>query len=382
MSSFLYRLGRFAAQRRRSVLAVWLTVLVLACGGALFNEGTDDTFEIPGTKSQDALDYLARVFPETSGSSAQLVIVVPPGQDVTQIASGPTADAVEEIKKLDQVASVINPFDPNPAGRTTGGESPRIQGAVSEDHRAAILTAQLTVPLADVKQDTRDQLSAIGADLSRAIGHGTTVHVGGPAFSNPVPKLSPTEGIGLIIALLVLLLMFRSLVAAVMPLVTAVVGVGCLGGAGLPGHARRPGLLDRTDARGDDRPGGGHRLRALPAVPAPRPARRGPDDRGVDRPGHRHRGFRGALRRPDRRHRAARPVGRGHPVPDDDGVRRCVRRRRRGLRRRDARAGAPGLRREPACAPKPRPAEGKRRRLSPAAAGRPRRGSASSPAAR
>jgi hypothetical protein len=37
MSSFLYRLGRLAAQRRRSVLAVWLVVLVFACGGALFN---------------------------------------------------------------------------------------------------------------------------------------------------------------------------------------------------------------------------------------------------------------------------------------------------------------------------------------------------------
>ena len=80
MSSFLYRLGRFAAQRRRSVLAAWLVILVLACGGALFNDGTDDTFEIPGTQSQDALDYLARVFPETSGSSAQLVMVVPPAK--------------------------------------------------------------------------------------------------------------------------------------------------------------------------------------------------------------------------------------------------------------------------------------------------------------
>jgi putative drug exporter of the RND superfamily len=84
LSSFLYRLGRLAAKRRRAVLAVWLVVLALACGGALFNEGTDDTFEIPGTQSQDALDHLTRVFPETSGSSVQLVIVVPPGQDVTQ----------------------------------------------------------------------------------------------------------------------------------------------------------------------------------------------------------------------------------------------------------------------------------------------------------
>jgi len=226
VSSFLYRLGRLAAQRRLAVLAIWLVVLMLAGGGALFNKGTDDTFEIPGTQSQDALDYLGRVFPETSGTSAQLVIVVPPGQDVAQLAAAQTADAVETIKKTDQVASVINPFDPNPTGQTISGEQPRTQPAISEDHRAAIVTAQLTVSLADVKQDTRNQLTDIGEHLATAIGHGATVQVGGPAFSNPVPKLSPTEGIGLLIAFVVLLLVFRSLIAAGMPLLTAVLGVG------------------------------------------------------------------------------------------------------------------------------------------------------------
>jgi RND superfamily putative drug exporter len=222
----LYRLGRFAAHKRRLVLFTWLIVLVLACGAALFNKGTDDTFKIPGTQSQDALDHLARVFPETSGSSAQLVIIVPPGQDVTQLGSGPTAETVSTVRKLEQVASVINPFETNTAGQTTGGESPRIQGAVSKDHRAAIITAQLTVALADVKQDTRHQLTEVGEHLAAAIGHDAKVYVGGPAFSNPVPKLSPTEGIGLLIAFLVLLLVFRSMIAAGMPLLTAVMGVG------------------------------------------------------------------------------------------------------------------------------------------------------------
>jgi RND superfamily putative drug exporter len=208
------------------VLAVWLVVLALAGFGAIFNEGTDDAFEIPGTQSQDALDHLARVFPETSGSSVQLVVVVPPGQDVTLLAGGPTAQAVAAIKKIDQVASVINPFDPNPTGQTGSGERPRTLSAVSDDHRAAIITAQLTVPLAEVKQDTKNQLTAIGDDLGATIEHGASVDVGGPAFSNSVPKLSPTEGIGLLIALMVLLLVFRSLLAAGMPLLTAVLGVG------------------------------------------------------------------------------------------------------------------------------------------------------------
>lgn len=40
-----------------------------------------------------------------------------------------------------------------------------------------------------------------------------------------MPKLSPTEGVGLFIALIVLLMVFRSLIAAGMPLVTSVLGV-------------------------------------------------------------------------------------------------------------------------------------------------------------
>jgi RND superfamily putative drug exporter len=225
MSSFLYQLGHLLVRRRRWVIVAWLLVLVVAGGLASFNKGTDDTFAVPGTQSQDALDYLGRVFPETSGSSAQLVIV-PAGQDVTALSAAPTAAVVDQLAKLQQVASVINPFNPAPKTDTPpGSPQPRIQPPISADHRAAILTAQLTVALADVTPETRDQITRIGGDLASAIGHGVSVHVGGPAFSNPVPKLSPTEGIGLLIALLVLLVVFGSLIAAGMPLLTAILGV-------------------------------------------------------------------------------------------------------------------------------------------------------------
>ena len=74
MSSLLYTLGRSAFRARRRVLAVWLGVLVLFLAGAAFlSHGTDNTFTIPGTESQNALDALARTFPQVSGASAQLI---------------------------------------------------------------------------------------------------------------------------------------------------------------------------------------------------------------------------------------------------------------------------------------------------------------------
>ncbi|RSM75930.1 transporter [Kibdelosporangium aridum] len=210
MSSFLYGLGRAAARARVLVVAIWVVALA-AIGGLtlLFNQGTDDTFAIPGSESQDALDYLGRVFPEVSGTSAQLVLVVPGDVDDARAAVG---RAVDRIGKVDQVATVINPFGKD------------VSGAVSADKHTALIAVPLKVDLAQVEPGTKAELAAISADLARETGG--KVYTGGDAFSNRVPKLSPTEGIGLVIALMVLLLMFRSVIAAVMPLLTAVLGVG------------------------------------------------------------------------------------------------------------------------------------------------------------
>lgn len=214
MSSFLYRLGRASARARGLVVALWV-LAILALGGAAvtFTQGTDDTFTIPGSESQDALDYLGRVFPEVSGTSAQLVLLVPDGQDVAR-AKPAVADAVERIREVDQVSTVVDPFGKD------------VNGAVSKDHRAALIAIPLNVNLADVSPEAKDELSAIARDLAGDVGDGAHVYTGGDAFSNRVPKLSPTEGVGLVIALLVLVLMFRSFIASVMPLLTAVLGVG------------------------------------------------------------------------------------------------------------------------------------------------------------
>ncbi|WP_410789592.1 MMPL family transporter [Kribbella sp. C-35] len=216
MSSFLYRLGRSAARLRVLVVAVWVLILAAVGGSAVvFNHGTDDTFSIPGSESQDALDHLGRVFPEVSGTSAQLVLVVPDGQKVdTATTRTAVSSAVKRIENVDQVATVVNPFGSG------------VQGAVSGDDRAALIAVPMDVDLAQVKPETKDELTGIANDLAKAVGAGAHVYTGGDAFSDKVPKLSPTEGIGLGIALLVLLLMFRSMIAAVMPLITAVLGVG------------------------------------------------------------------------------------------------------------------------------------------------------------
>lgn len=216
MSSFLYRLGRRAARGRVLVVLLWLAGLV-AVGGvtALASQGTDDTFAIPGSESQAALDHLGRVFPQVSGTSAQLVLLMPDGQrvDTPQVRAA-MARAVDRIERVDQVVMALDPFDK------------KVNGAVSDDRRAALLAVPMEVDLTHVDPQTRTALSGIADDLAAAAGDGAKVYTGGDAFSDRVPKLSPTEAVGIAVALLVLLLLFRSLIASVMPLITAIIGVG------------------------------------------------------------------------------------------------------------------------------------------------------------
>ena len=216
MSSFLYRLGRAVARHRGLVVLAWVLVL-LVCGtaSALLNKGTDDTFAIPGSESQDAMDHLDHVFPQVSGTSAQLVLLVPEGQQVDTAATRQAvSDAVDRIGDVPQVELASDPFDPD------------VNDAVSDDGLAANIGVQLSVVSTDVHDSTLTDLSGIADDLAGEVGTGATVYTGGDAFADRVPGLSSTEAVGLLVALVVLLLMFRSLVAAVMPLATAVVGVG------------------------------------------------------------------------------------------------------------------------------------------------------------
>lgn len=220
MSSLLYRLGRLMARKRRPVLVTWLLILALSVTSmASMSHGTNDEFAIPGSESQNALDHLKHVFPEVSGTSAQIVVVTPEGVSVdapqTREAVG---DMARRISGYDQVALAADPF------------SETVQDAVSEDGRAAIVAIQFDVPFNELDPAVKERIAQDGSRLQDALrarlADGVRVHVGGSAFSNAIPSLSPTEGVGLLIALVVLLLTFGSAVAAIMPLFTAIVGVG------------------------------------------------------------------------------------------------------------------------------------------------------------
>jgi RND superfamily putative drug exporter len=216
VSTLLAALGRWSFRHPWRVLVAWIILLGIAGGGtALFMKGTDNSFSIPGTESQAGLEQLSRTFPQVSGTSAQLIVVAPDGESVD--AAAYTSDieaAIDRIEKLPGVLAVNDPF------------SQQVTGMVSDDKSAAIVQMQFSGQVTDVSADTKADLAHVTDQLRDELPAGSQVELGGDLFATSMPTISIIEAVGLVIALLVLIVTFRSFVVAGMPLVTALLGVG------------------------------------------------------------------------------------------------------------------------------------------------------------
>ena len=174
----------------------------------------DESFDLPGTESQVALDSLGRTFPQAGGTTAQVVVVVPEGESVRGAETRATIEqAAEDYEAIDQIDDAVSPFD----------EFAR--GVISEDNRAAIISLRFEAESGNITEATFEALSEQTAELQQEIPGGQA-SVGGEAYSDNRPGLSLAEGIGVLIALVVLVITLGSLRAAGMPLLTAILGVG------------------------------------------------------------------------------------------------------------------------------------------------------------
>nr|WP_246400610.1 MMPL family transporter [Jiangella mangrovi] len=206
----LYRIGRFSYRSRRLVGAIWLAVIVLAgLAAATLSNPTSDSFAIPGTESQEAFDLLQERFPGSSpdGAAARLVFAAPDGGTVTDPAHEQAiTDAVARIDAGPQVAAVVDPFT---------------AGLVSEDGRIALAEVTYAVDFFSLEPKARETLDDA---VETARESGLRVELGGTA-AEPEPELGG-ELLGIAVAALVLVITFGSLIAAGMPLLTGIVGVG------------------------------------------------------------------------------------------------------------------------------------------------------------
>ena len=213
MATLLYRLGRFSFRHPWRMIAVWLILMIGVLGGGVALGGkTNDSFAIPGTESQNAIDRLAAVCPSAAGASAQIVVTVPTGASVEK---EPYRSAIDDlVARAAKVPGVDNAS--SPFGKYASD-------AVSANKTAAIVAVQFTQQESDVKPSSLADLKALSPIATDA---GMKIGFGGSVYQDNTVSISPTEGIGVIFAGLVLFIAFGSLLAAGMPLLTAIVGIG------------------------------------------------------------------------------------------------------------------------------------------------------------
>lgn len=212
MSRLLARLGRFSARRRVFVLIAWFAVIIAFGATALSGmKFSDDGFDVPGTASSEAMTVLEEEFPSDGEDlgSLQLVVKATDSQEITSPAlTNEVQESISEISGLDGVSSVSDPFD---------AVSPRI----SENLTTAVATIEIDTGV-DAESITA-QIQGIAEDNSSS---DVVMEVGGSIVDATPEILGPTEIVGAVVAFLVLVLTYGSLVAAGANMLGALVGVG------------------------------------------------------------------------------------------------------------------------------------------------------------
>ncbi|OLF19397.1 MMPL family transporter [Actinophytocola xanthii] len=217
MATFLYRLGRASFRRRWLVTGVWTVLLIVFGLGAVGLSGQlSNAVTIPGTESQKAVDHLRSTFPEAGvgGATARVAIAAPEGQNLTAPATKAAVDeVVAALREAPEVARVADPYQ---------------TGSIAPDGSLALVQVGYDKQAFELTDADRESLLETGRVGARA---GLTVEFGGDAVRG-APETGTTEILGVAVAALVLVITFGSLLAAGLPLLTALVGVG-IGLAGI-----------------------------------------------------------------------------------------------------------------------------------------------------
>ena len=209
MDRFTRSIAMASARRPSRTVASWLLAIVALFALAASAGGTfADDFAAHGSQSARALELLNENFPDAAKGRALVVLEADEG---TTLAADHAAVAtvLSDVAGLDHVASLTDPF-------TTG--------AISPDGRIAYAELTLDVPERDMGKPAFAVLSDAVSGMEAS---GLRVELGGDAvFLNAGGGDSGHVGIGLLVALLVLLVVFGTAVAAVIPIGLSLVAVG------------------------------------------------------------------------------------------------------------------------------------------------------------
>lgn len=248
MARLLYSLGRTAYTHSWRFIAAWL-VVIFAIGGAAvtWSKPTTANFSIPGLPSVATQERVAELFPNASASDptqapiGNLVIRAPEGKTLTDPdVMAQTQKLLDSLKKLAFLTKTEELLPPPVAAQFYGDMLTRAKRAqnippeqikndiaaltpLSPDNRTGIVRVTFAAEKAEF---VRDEDKKSFESTVRANDGDLTVGWSGIVFERNHTDAT-AELVGIAVAAIVLIVTFGSLVAAGLPLLTAIVGLGC-----------------------------------------------------------------------------------------------------------------------------------------------------------
>jgi RND superfamily putative drug exporter len=241
-------LSAWAVRRPVIALVSWLVALVVVVGlGTQAGGELNDSFDLPDTESKVATDLLSASGTDTSRLDGGATIVWSPatGTAVDPAVAAQIVPLLTEVAALDSVACVTNPLDPQGAALGTAcpeasGPDPAAMQTLTPEEQQILaasfssISPDQTVAYATVSfvTDENGELSVSTAD-AKAILDGVkalnneelAVGAQGQVLDFAGQEPPSSEAIGLLVAIIILLIAFGSIVAAGMPIVVALVGL-------------------------------------------------------------------------------------------------------------------------------------------------------------
>ena len=203
-------IARWCFRHRLAVIAAWVLALIaLTALAQAVKAEYNNSFSLPGTGSTTAQQLLASSVPARSGDSDTIVWRVGTGTVRDPAVMTRMSAALTQIATFPEVASVISPYGP-------GGTA-----QISRDDRTAYAVVNFTKQSGNLaKADVGRVIDAAQA----AREPGLDVQLGGQAIEKQ-PPLSLGTVVGVLAAAIVLFIAFGSLLATLLPLITALAGV-------------------------------------------------------------------------------------------------------------------------------------------------------------
>jgi RND superfamily putative drug exporter len=207
------RIAAWCIAHRRVTIAAWVALLIAALGasGAIGSHYSNSN-SLKGTESQTAADLLQRQFPAQAGDSDEIVLHVAHDSAIAPAVAQRVEPMLAKVRALPHVTAVISPFG-SAGAQQVSRDGTTAFATVLFDERANAL------PKAAVR--------AVISTAQAARAPGLQIELGGQAIEQAQGiSTGPATAVGLAAALVVLLITFGSIVAAGLPILTALLALG------------------------------------------------------------------------------------------------------------------------------------------------------------